>query len=231
MQWNKKKTDWMKELRDAVRMKRGMLSLNEDSVRTDSSLLRQVKTLSNVRGWTRFYETYAPMIARFALRSNLSPAESQDVVQNTMIHLAKTIPQFDPERGKFKSFLFTCAKWRIMDVHRARPKNTVDFQLNQAALKANPCLDSWEPSVSEFEKLWDEEWEQQIQRDALEEVKKKVSGTHFQIFCLYVLEELPAAKVAEMLGVRVAQVHLVRCRVGRLVKKELAALRKKHNNQ
>jgi RNA polymerase sigma factor (sigma-70 family) len=224
---DQKKSDWMKELREAVRIKKGMLLLNEDSVRTDSSLLRQVKTLSNARGWTRFYETYAPMIARFALRSNLSPAESQDVVQTTMIHLAKTIPQFDPERGKFKSFLFTCAKWRIMDLHRARPKNTVDFQLNPAALEAKPSFDSWDPNVSDFEKIWDEEWEQQIQREALEQVKKRVSGTHFQIFCLYVLEELPAAKVAEMVGVRVAQVHLVRCRVGRLVKKELAALHKK----
>jgi RNA polymerase sigma-70 factor (ECF subfamily) len=80
--------------------------------------------------------------------------------------------------------------------------------------------------VSCFEKLWDEEWEQQIQRDALEVVKNKVSGVHYQLFCLYVLEGLPAAKVAEMVGVRVAQVHLVKCRVGRLVRKELAALRK-----
>ena len=185
--------------------------------------------MSNARGWTRFYETYAPMIERFALRSKLTPAESQDVVQNTMIQVAKTIPEFeyDRDRGKFKSWLFTCAKWRIMDLHRARPKHTVDFQRNPATLGDDPELDTWDPSVSIFDKLWEEEWEQQIQRDALAEVRKKTSGVHYQIFCLYVLEELPAAKVAEMVGVRVAQVHLVKCRVGRLVRKELAALRKK----
>ncbi len=229
MKITKKNIDWMKELRDAVRNKEGMLSLNEGSIRTESSLLREIKSLSNARGWTRFYETYAPMIERLALRSNLSPVESQDVVQNTMIQVARTIPEFeyDRDKGKFKSWLFTCAKWRIMDVHRARPRQTIDFQRNPATLADDPELDSWEPGVSIFEKLWDEEWEQQIQRDALEEVKKKISGVHHQIFCLCVLEELPAAKVAEMVGVRVAQVHLVKCRVGRLVRKELAALRKK----
>ena len=218
----------MKERRDEVRNKGRMLSLNEGSIRTESSLLREIKSLSNARGWTRFYETYAPMIERFALRSNLSRDESHMVVQDTMLQVARMMPDFDYDRnkGKFKSWLFTCAKWRILDAYRARPKHTVDFQRNPSALGDEPGLEQWDPGVSCFEKLWDEEWEQQIQRDALEVVKNKVSGVHYQLFCLYVLEGLPAAKVAEMVGVRVAHVHLVKCRVGRLVRKELAALRK-----
>ncbi len=229
MKTTKKKIDWMKELRHAVRNKGGMLSLHEDSIPTESSLLREIKSLSNAQGWTRFYRTYAPMIERFALKSRLSPTESQDVVQNTMIQVAKTIPEFeyDRDKGKFKSWLFKCARWRIADIQRARPKHTVDFQRNPATIGDESELDTWDPGISVFEKLWDEEWEQVIQREALEEVKKKISGIHYQIFCLNVLEELPASKVAEMVGVRVAQVHLVKCRVSRLFKKELMAQRMK----
>jgi RNA polymerase sigma-70 factor (ECF subfamily) len=228
---NPKSTGWMKEFQAAVRRRGKMLSLVDEQSGTNSSLLRQIKSLSNAPGWMLFYQTYGPLIERFALKSGLNAAESQDVVQNTMIQVSKAITDFtyDRARGSFKSWLFNNAKWRIVDILRARPKGTVDLQRSSQGAVGAPGPESWEPGVSVFERIWDDEWEDQLKRDALEEVRKKVSGVHFQIFCLYVLEGLPAAKVAEMVGVRVAQVHLIRTRVGRLVRRELAALRKQQN--
>ena len=224
-----KSTDWMKELQAAVRRRGKMLSLVDEQSGTNSSLLRQIKSLSNAPGWMVFYQTYSPLIERFALKSGLSAVESQDVVQNTMIQVAKNIAEYDRTKGAFKSWLFNSAKWRIVDILRAR-KGTIDLQRTSHTDLGEKAPDSWEPTVSVFEKIWDEEWEEQLRRDAMEEVRKKVSGVHFQIFCLYVIEGLSASKVAEMVGVRVAQVHLVRCRVGRLVRRELASLRKKQIN-
>lgn len=226
-----KSTDWMKELQAAVRRKDKMLSLVDEQSGTNSSLLRQIRSLSNAPGWLAFYQTYGPLIERFALKSGLSAVESQDVVQNTMIQVSKTITDFNYDRakGSFKSWLFNNAKWRIMDILRARPRRTVDLQRTAPCVPGETGPESWEPGVSVFERIWDEEWREQLTRDALEEVRKKVSGVHFQIFCMSMIEGLPAAKVAEMLGVRVTQVHLVRCRVGRLFKQQLAALRKKQD--
>lgn len=227
-----KSTDWMKEFQAAVRRRGKMLSLVDEQSGTNSSLLRQIKSLSNAPGWMLFYQTYGPMIERFALKSGLSAAESQDVVQRTMYQVSKVITDFtyDRAKGSFKSWLFNNAKWRIVDVLRERPKNTVDLQRTPpSSVQGQSGAEPWEPGVSVFERIWEDEWEEQLKRDALEAVKKRVSGVHFQIFCLYVLEGLSAAKVAEMVGVRVAQVHLIRTRVGRWVKKELAALRKQEN--
>ncbi len=225
------KTDWMKDLRAAVRSKSKMLSLVDEQSGTNSSLLKQIKSLSNAPGWTVFFQTYAPLIERFALKSGLNAVESQDVVQNTMIQVAKTITDFNYDRtkGSFKSWLFNNAKWRIVDILRARPKSTIVLQQTSQRVAGGSGSETWEPGVSVFEKIWDEEWQDQLKRDAMEEVRKKVSGGHFQIFCLYVIEGLSAAKVAEMVGVRVAQVHLIRTRVGRHVKRELAALVKKQS--
>jgi len=222
---SKKDHDWMKDLRLAARRKGTMLSLAEEPQSTQSSLLRQIRSLSNAPGWARFFETYAPLIERFALKSGLSAVESQEVVQSTMIQVSKTIPDFDRAKGSFKAWLYRCAKWRILDTLRARIKNTMGFHRDKEGLP-EVGGESWEPGVSVFEKLWDEEWEDQLKREALEEVRKKVSGAHFQIFCLYVLEELPATTVAAMVGVRVAQVHLVKCRLTRMVRKALETLRK-----
>jgi RNA polymerase sigma-70 factor (ECF subfamily) len=184
-------------------------------------LLLEIKRLSNASGWRRFYEQYAPLIERFALKFGLSAVESDEVVQNTMVRVAESIPQFDYDRdkGSFKNWLLKCAKWRILDVIRARPKNTFRLATDGAALGEVP------PALAVFEATWDDEWAEHQKRMALEAVKKKSSAAHFQIFYLYVIEGLAASKVAEMVGVPVAQVYLVRCRLGRLLKNELTALR------
>jgi RNA polymerase sigma factor (sigma-70 family) len=220
-----KSVDWVKDLQSATRKESNMLSLVDEQQGTNSSLLRQIKHLSNAPGWALFYQTYAPLLDRFAAKFRLTPAEREDVIQNTMIQLSKNISNFDRSRGSFKAFLYRGAKWKILDLLKARPRNTVDFQRTEAGADVDAPLAEWEPAVTVFERIWDAEWDQQLLRDALEEARKKVSGVHFQIFCLNVLEELPASKVAEMLGVRASHVHLVTCRVRRLVRKELAALR------
>jgi len=224
-----KSIDWMKDLRTAARRRDKMSTLLVGERGTNSSLLRQIKSLSNAPGWTVFYETYGPLVDRFAMKFGLTSAEREDVIQNTMIQVAKNMPEFnyDRQRGSFKSWLFRSAKWKILDTLRGRPRNTFDFQRNSYG--DDPAPAPWEPSVSVFEELWNGEWQQQLLRDALEIVRKNVSEVHFQIFCLNVLEEMPASKVAEMVGVRTAHVHLVKCRIGRLIKKHLTLLQKQEH--
>jgi RNA polymerase sigma-70 factor (ECF subfamily) len=225
-----KSVNWMKDLRNAARSRDSMSTILGDERGTSSSLLRQIKNLSNAPGWTRFYETYGPLVERFATKFGLTAAEREDVIQNTMIQVAKNIPSFDydRQRGSFKSWLFRSAKWKILDILRARPKNTYDYQRGIRGDDESPPL-AWEPSVSIFQELWDVEWQQQLLRDALDIVQKQVCGEHFQIFCQNVLEEIPASQVAQMVGVRTAHVHLIKYRIGRLIKKQLTLLQRQEN--
>jgi RNA polymerase sigma factor (sigma-70 family) len=184
---------------------------------TRSSLLRRIKDPSDDPGWSRFYDKYAPLVERFALKAGLNKTESREVVQSTMIQMAQKIGTFEYDRskGSFKSWLFACAKWRILETLRQRKKAPVeaDEQTNGAA-------------ESVFEEIWDAEWQGQLWREALEGTRMKVSGANFQIFCLHVIEGLKAEKVAKMLGVHIAHVYVVKSRVSRMIKKELTQLRK-----
>src|SRR4026209_2134291 len=125
-----KSVDWMKDLRTAARRRDKMSTLIANERGTNSSLLRQIKSLSNAPGWTVFYETYGPLVDRFAMKFGLTSAEREDVIQNTMIQVAKNMPEFnyDRQRGSFKSWLFRSAKWKILETLRGRPRNTFDFQ-------------------------------------------------------------------------------------------------------
>ena len=61
---------------------------------TDPNLIERVKDWREDEGWREFYGRYAPAIEAHARRSGLSPEETQDVVQTTMLKVATYIPKF-----------------------------------------------------------------------------------------------------------------------------------------
>ena len=75
-----------------------------------------------------------------------------------------------------------------------------------------------------FEGMWDEEWEKNLVDAALEQVKRVVNPQHYQIFYLHSVKNLPAGRIAKLLGVTRTKVYVVRHRVARLVKREVQAL-------
>jgi RNA polymerase sigma-70 factor (ECF subfamily) len=52
-------------------------------------------------------------------------------------------------------------------------------------------------------------------------VKQQITPKQFQIFDLYVLQEIPLDKITDALGVSTGQVYLAKHRVSRLVQNEL----------
>ena len=81
-----------------------------------------------------------------------------------------------------------------------------------------------DPAGFDLESIWDVEWEKNILSAALERVKRQVDAEQVQIFDLYCLEQWPAKKVANTLGVSVGGVYLAKHRIGRLLKKEIKRL-------
>jgi len=61
---------------------------------------------------------------------------------------------------------------------------------------------------------------------ATEQVKKLVKAKHFQIYDLHVLQRCPVGRVAETLNVSVAQIYVVKHRVGRLMRRAIQAIEK-----
>ncbi|MBM3834649.1 MAG: sigma-70 family RNA polymerase sigma factor [Verrucomicrobia bacterium] len=69
------------------------------------------------------------MIYSVARKAGLSEAEAQDVVQDTVLSVAKKIGAFrsDPAAGSFKAWLLQLTRWRILNqVKRRLPCATGD---------------------------------------------------------------------------------------------------------
>lgn len=79
--------------------------------------------------------------------------------------------------------------------------------------------------VRELDGVWSAEWSQNLLEAALVRVKGRTNDKHYQIYFLHVVKEKSVGEVCRQLNVSRGQVYLAKLRVGRMVVKELRALR------
>ncbi|MCB1227439.1 MAG: sigma-70 family RNA polymerase sigma factor [Verrucomicrobiales bacterium] len=199
--------------------------------KTRKSLIERLNNWEDQRTWNEFYQTYWRLIYSVATKSGLTREEAFDVVQETIIAIARQVQkgQYDPRAGSFKAWLLQMTRWRILDVFRARKRQPSLADRRQVETEDGADL-TLERLTQEkdnlLESIWDREWRDNISSAALERVKSRVSPRQFQIFDCYVMKGWGVKKTAEALGINAAQVYLAKHRVGNLVKKEIRELEK-----
>lgn len=194
---------------------------------TRRSLLTRLKNWDDSAGWREFFEMYGKLIYRFAMKAGLSDAESQDVVQETLLAVAKQMPGFryDPAKGSFRRWLFNQARWRIADEFRKRQRaDWVQSGSDDASTGTTEMNRVPDASEEKLAAAWDAEWRENQLAHALERVKARVSERQFQMFHLFAVQGWSMAEIMRTLNVNRAQVYVANMRVNRLVKAELAAL-------
>ncbi|MGK0186881.1 MAG: RNA polymerase sigma factor (sigma-70 family) [Verrucomicrobiales bacterium] len=195
---------------------------------TRKSLIEKLGNWEDQRAWDEFYRTYWKLILSVALKAGLRQEEAFDVVQETILALAKQSQQnkYDPEQGSFKVWLMNMARWRIADQFRKRKKDTASRGFSdQNDDRGTATLDRIaDPAGNELEQVWDAEWNKNLADRAIAKVKAKVSPKQFQIFDCYVVKGWPVRRVVTELGVSTAQVYLSKHRVGSLIKQEVNSI-------
>ncbi len=207
-----------------------MTPLANDPIPTRYSLLSRLQNWDDWESWKEFFDTYWRLIYSVAIRSGLTETEAQDVVQETMISVAKDIQKFrrDRQLGSFKGWLRNLTRWRIADQLRKRAgAESRATTADAGELAAAETAELADPTGSGLETAWDDEWQANLLSAAMERVKRRVKEEHYQMFDLYVVKGLPVAKVAEILGVSAGRIYLAKFRVAALIKKEMRLLEKK----
>jgi RNA polymerase sigma-70 factor (ECF subfamily) len=202
-----------------------------DLIPTRKSLLGRLKNWEDTQGWRTFFDTYWKLIYGFALKSGLSHEEAEEVVQETVLAVARNIGNFkyDPAVSSFKNWLLTVTRSKIADLARRRERRPVMAEPPPVScMSGTPWFERQaEPAEAVLEGIWEDEWQRNLMDAALQRVKGKVAGEHYQIFDLAVLKQWPARKIAATLGVSMAAVYVAKHRVGKLVRKEVQALEEK----
>lgn len=212
------------------------MSSSDDLLATRRSLLGRLADWGDHESWQDFFNTYWRLIYNVAIKSGLSEAEAQDVVQETVLTVAKKIGDFKshPALGSFKGWLLTITRRRIADQFEKRGKASIQPSAASSVAPDQPKrgLESDDtnrtstvervpdPASLVLDDCWEEQWQQHVLNAAIERVKNRVSPKQFQMFELYVLREWPVGKVAKTLGTNSGQVYLAKHRIASLLKRE-----------
>jgi RNA polymerase sigma-70 factor (ECF subfamily) len=202
-----------------------------ESIPTNASLLQRLKDLDDKSSWDEFYDLYHDLIFSVARRAGLSETEAAEVVQDTLLSVAKKMPGFtyDPAKDSFKGWLLTVTRWRMRNQLAKRSRMAAqETRMTRSREEGEPRTATIEripdPAGPELESIWEEEWETRVLETALARIKRQVQPQHYEIYHLHVVLGQPVREVARALGATPIQVYLAKHRIGNLLKKEIRRL-------
>jgi RNA polymerase sigma factor (sigma-70 family) len=201
----------------------------DELIPTRATLLHRLKDWQDQASWQEFFDTYWKLIYGVARKAGLTDAEAQDVVQETLVSVAKHMPNFnyDPAHGSFKAWLLNMTRWRLISQFRKRtpaaePRPTPD----SSTTSPDPLQNIADPAGEALDAVWEAEWENNLLEAAISRVKRHVDPLKYQIFDLYVNKEWPPEKVAKSFGVSVDQVYVIKHRITESIRTEVKRLQK-----
>jgi RNA polymerase sigma-70 factor (ECF subfamily) len=174
---------------------------------THTTLLVRLAEGSDQQAWREFDKRYGDLIRSTASRRGLQSADCDEVLQEVLLGLSKAMPgfQYDPAKGKFRSYLKTFVDRAI--ARRFRQNQTRARQSNMDEVPAEP------PSGEAPDRVWEEEWQCYHLRLAMRSIEGEFGNLHRAAFESYVLDARSAAETARLLGLSVENVYQIKSRI------------------
>lgn len=184
--------------------------MNDSPSETRSSLILRLQDAADIAAWDEFAEIYAPAIFRSARRLGLQAADADDVVQEVLSAVARSVADWldRDDRGAFRAWLFRIARNLSIDFLTRRKHRPCGIGGEEAAkqladLKVNQYISS----------DFDEELQREMFNRASGIVRSLVSNSTWQSFHRTAVLGESIDKVATDLGISKGSVYISRSRV------------------
>lgn len=169
----------------------------------------RVRDPADRAAWDDFDRRYREWLIRFFRRRQVSFTDAEDLVQRVFANLATSLPKFtyDPNRGRFRDYLFRCARNALSEWARC-PERNGKALLNYGSLGGAAASDH-DPAEGQ---AWEDEWISHHYRMALETLRAMTSERDIAIL----ERSLAGASVSELArehGMDEAAVYKVRHRI------------------
>lgn len=176
---------------------------------THVTLLARLRHGDDRSAWLEFHDRYAELIRGFLRRRGVQPADCDDMLQDVLLAVSKSMPGFtyDPAKGKFRSYLKATTLRTYFRRISQKPAEQ-RLELIEEATRA-ACDDQ------EVEAAWETEWRQHHLRLAMRSIAAEFNESDRRAFQRYAVEGLDARETAEALGLSVEQVYQAKSRIVR----------------
>jgi RNA polymerase sigma-70 factor (ECF subfamily) len=172
---------------------------------THRTLLARLADVQDQTAWRDFHDRYVDLIRGYGQRRGLPPASSDDLVQEVLLALRKSMPGFtyDPARGAFRGYLKAVVGSII---HRRFRQND-----SRPCLPIDECTDS--SAADNLDQHWELEWQQYHIRLAMRMIETEFGPADRAAFQAYAVEGRDAAQTAATLGLSPEQVYQAKSRI------------------
>jgi len=175
--------------------------------KTNTVLLAGLLDPRNGEIWRDFDERYRPVISAFARRLGLSPADAEEVAQETLVGFSEQYRagKYDRDRGRLRSWIFGIAQRRAADSRRQRER--------RRDVRGESALDEV-ASAPELERLFEEEWQRAILAAAMRELRgeTKTDPQSIRALEMFASDRRSAAEVAAELQMTTNAVYAAKHR-------------------
>jgi len=188
---------------------------------TSVSLLDRLKVARpDASDWNRLQGIYLPLISRWLGRVPGLGDEADDLAQDVFVAVIREIPRFQRQReGSFRAWL------RQVTVNRARTHRKRRQRRPAVALdQGDRFLDSLADPNGDLAREWDLDHDRHVFEKLLAIVQPDFSPTTWEAFRQFAVDGLPAARVAEEMGLTVNSVLQAKSRILKRLREEAGEL-------
>jgi len=183
---------------------------------THATLLARLSDVQDDHAWREFAERYGELIRAFARQRGLQPSDCDDILQDVLTSLSKSMHQFeyDRSRGAFRSYLKTVTLHAIFARFRQKRGEVALEDVKTAAEAAAADRD--------VESQWDSQWRQYHLRQAMHTIRAEFNEADCAAFEQYAVQGRSAKLTADALGLTIDQVYQAKSRVLRRLSQLIA---------
>ena len=188
---------------------------------TRVSLILRLADEADAHAWNEFVAIYQPFVYRFARRKGLQDSDAVELVQEVLIAITKSIKKWrpDPDRAKFRTWLFRIAKFNLIRLMRKREREPQCDELGWEEIESHHVdgiPQGWRVSDAE-----QNAYRQTVLQWATSVVRNQFHQHTWDAFRLSSFENRPIAEVAKLTGMTRDQVYVARSRVIRRLRNQI----------
>lgn len=187
-----------------------------DARATKPSLLLRIRDAGDSTSWNEFAQIYGPVIRSYCRRRGLQPTDADDVVQEILAQVARSIGTFEyePQRGRFRDWLGIVTRNKITRFFesKGREGSTIG-NFKSAQLEASSEDPEWSANLHAC-----------ILEVALVRIRVGFEPSTWDAFERIWCVGLPAPEVARTLGMTIDAVYAAKSRVLRRLREEVLSL-------
>jgi len=189
--------------------------------KTRYTLIERALDISEQEAWSELIKIYEPLIYNVLRSYNMQHHDVQNLVQDVLIKLTKSLGQYDSSKGKFRNWLSLIVKREALALIRKR--KGIKERLNLP--NSENEMEALEQSLSgqDHEEVFSREWQKYLLNMAWERVSEDFSENAQRCFELSA-EGLSLAEISQKTGLAPNSVKTFKASMKRALRKEVAHL-------